>query len=261
MVAGAKMEKRTKKIPGQSGRYIYALITGTEDRSFGTVGINGANVYTISSGNVSAVVSDAPNGKIRPERRNFAAHQTVLKKLLEVGDLLPMSFGNVSDGASAVRGFLSKHQKSIKKGLDRVSGKYEMGLKVNLDVTNIFEFLVNRNEELRLARDQLLGRSREATQDEKIELGRLFANILESEREEQTEFVENILLKACHEVKRNKCREEREVMNLACLVDRNKVDKFEAVVFEAANNFDDNFAFDYNGPWAPHNFVEVDINS
>ena len=73
------MEKRTKKIPGQSGRYIYALIPGAEDRSFGTVGINGANVYTISSGTVSAVVSDAPNGKIRPERRNFAAHQAVLK--------------------------------------------------------------------------------------------------------------------------------------------------------------------------------------
>ena len=62
-------------------------------------------------------------------------------------------------------------------------------------------------------------------------------------------------------MKRNKCRDEREVMNLACLVDRNQVDKFESVVFEAANHFDDNFAFDYNGPWAPHNFVEVDINS
>ena len=255
------MEKRTKKIPGQSGRYIYALIPGAEDRSFGTVGINGANVYTISSGTVSAVVSDAPNGKIRPERRNFAAHQAVLKKLLEVSDLLPMSFGNVSDGAGAVRSFLNKHQKSIKEGLERVSGKFEMGLKVNLDVTNIFEFLVNRNEELRLARDELVGRSREATQDEKIELGRLFANILESEREDQTDFVEKILLKACHEVKRNKCREEREVMNLACLVEREGIQKFEAVVFEAANNFDDNFAFDYNGPWAPHNFVEVDINS
>lgn len=255
------MEKRTKKIPGQSGRYIYALTSGSTDRSFGTIGINGGNVYTISSGDVSAVVSDAPMGRIRPERRNFAAHQAVLKKLLEVGDLLPMSFGNVSEGAAAVRSFLSKHQKSIHDGLARVAGKFEMGLKVNLDVPNIFEFLVNRNEELRMARDQLVGRSREATQDEKIELGRLFANILESEREDQTEFVEKILLKACHEIKRNKCRDEREVMNLACLVDRNQVDKFESVVFEAANHFDDNFAFDYNGPWAPHNFVEVDINS
>ncbi len=255
------MEKRTKKIPGQSGRYIYALIPGTEDRSYGTVGINGANVYTISSGAVSAVVSDAPSGRIRPERRNFAAHQNVLKKLLEAGDLLPMSFGNVSDGASAVRGFLSQHQASILEGLQRVSGKIEMGLKVNLDVPNIFEFLVNRNDELRLARDQLLGRSREATQDDKIELGRLFANILEAEREEQTDFVEKILLKSCSEIKRNKCRDEREVMNLACLIERNRLDKFEAVVFEAANNFDDNFAFDYNGPWAPHNFVDVDINS
>ncbi|MDD3472087.1 MAG: GvpL/GvpF family gas vesicle protein [Syntrophaceae bacterium] len=254
------MENRTKKIPGRTGRYIYALTTGTEDRSYGTIGINGANVYTISSGAVSAVVSDSPNGRIRPERRNFAAHQTVLKKLLESGDLLPMSFGNVSDGANAVRKFLSKHQDAIVDGLARVAGKVEMGLKVTLDVPNIFEFLVNRNEELRRARDQLIGRSREATQDEKIELGRLFANILETEREEQTEFVETILLKVSVEVRRNKCRDEREVMNLACLVDRNQMNKFEAAVFEAANHFDDNFAFDYNGPWAPHNFTDVDID-
>lgn len=255
------MEKRTKKIPGQTGRYIYAITSGVEDRSFGTIGINGGNVYTISSGEVSAVVSDAPSGRIRPERRNFAAHQAVLKKLLDVGDLLPMSFGNVSEGSAAVRKFLDKHQKSILDGLARVSGKVEMGLKVNLDVINIFEFLVNRNEELRTARDQLIGRSREATQDEKIELGRLFANILESEREDHTDFVEKILLKACSEVKRNKCKDEREVMNLACLVTRGTIDKYEAAVFEAANHFDDNFAFDYNGPWAPHNFVEVDIKS
>jgi hypothetical protein len=35
---------------------------------------------------------------------------------------------------------------------------------------------------------------------------------------------------------------------------------FEIVDFEAAKHCDNNFAFDYNGPWAPHNFVEIDLH-
>jgi hypothetical protein len=48
-------------------------------------------------------------------------------------------------------------------------------------------------------------------------------------------------------------------MNLACLVDRAAVEKLKVGVFKAASLFDDNFAFDYNGPWAPHNFVGIEV--
>jgi len=48
-------------------------------------------------------------------------------------------------------------------------------------------------------------------------------------------------------------------MNLACLVDKSQEDRFEQGVMAAARIFDDNFAFDYNGPWAPHNFVKVEL--
>jgi hypothetical protein len=49
-------------------------------------------------------------------------------------------------------------------------------------------------------------------------------------------------------------------MNLACLVERAAMPQFESRVFEAARQFDNNFAFDYNGPWAPHNFVEINLD-
>ncbi len=46
-------------------------------------------------------------------------------------------------------------------------------------------------------------------------------------------------------------------MNLACLVERGKQERFAEAVLQAAQMFDNNFAFDYNGPWTPHNFVSV----
>lgn len=47
--------------------------------------------------------------------------------------------------------------------------------------------------------------------------------------------------------------------NINCLVARNGQKEFEEAVFQAAALFDNNYDFDLNGPWAPHNFVELDL--
>lgn len=250
-----------KRANGTTGRYLYALVPAGQDRNYGSLGIDGGRVYTIAESDVAAVVSDVPNQKIRPQRRHFAAHQAVLKKLAQDdGAVLPMSFGVISNGSKAVRKILSRNREAVVEQLQLVSGKVEMGLRVTWDVPNIFEYLVNTHLELRTARDRLLRTDRIPTQDEKIEIGRLFENILTSDRDLHAGKVEKALALQCHAIKRNKCRDEREVMNLACLVGRNNIKRFESAVFDAARLFDDNFAFDYNGPWAPHNFVEIDVN-
>jgi hypothetical protein len=72
--------------------------------------------------------------------------------------------------------------------------------------------------------------------------------------------VVEILTPNCVEIERNKPRTEREAVNLACLVERDGQERFEAAVFEAAKLFDNSYAFDYNGPWAPHNFVDMTLD-
>jgi hypothetical protein len=253
------MQKSSPKLTGNSARYLYAIVAGSEQRSFGDLGINGGKVYTISDGNIAAIVSEVPNQRIRPERRHFAAHQGVLKKVMEESDLLPMSFGVISEGPKAVNQILTRNRKAISSQLKRVSGKVEMGMRVTWDVPNIFEYMVNIHPELMDARDRLLNPQRRPTQDEKIEVGRMFEELMNSDRDRHTSVVEQILRPRCFEIKRNTCRDEGDVMNLAFLVGRNAVSEFEVGVLEAAGFFDDNFAFDYNGPWAPHNFVEMEL--
>jgi len=247
------------KTNGTGGRYLYAIIAGSAEKSYGRLGVNKSPVYTISEGEVSAVVSDVANQKIRPERRHLAAHQTVLKKIMEDFDLLPMSFGIISDGPKAVKRLLKRNRKRILTQLKRVSGKVEMGLKVSWDVPNIFEYMVNIHHDLLEARDRLAALHDRASQEDMIEVGQLFSELLASDREQHTNRVEEVLISRCAEVKRNPCREERDVMKLACLVDRASIGDFETGVLEAAAHFDDNFAFDYNGPWAPHNFVDMEV--
>jgi hypothetical protein len=244
------------------GKYLYAVIPATEDREYGKIGVDGEPVYLISDSQISAVVSNFSGRRIRPERRNIAAHQSVLKRLMEEETPLPITFGVIAGGTKEIERILSLHKKSFMEQLRRVHGKVEMGLRVAWDVPNIFEYFVNTHADIRAARDEFLGKSRVPTQEGKIELGRLFDRVLQEDREENTEKVEAILSPVCFEIKRNPPRSERDVMNLACLVGREAVNTaFEEDIFEAAHGFDSNFSFDFNGPWAPHNFVDVEISS
>lgn len=251
---GGKATKNEKK-------YLYAVIQATDSRKYGDIGIEGGSVYLIAENNqVAAVVSDFNNGKIRPERRHIAAHQTVLKRLMEEETPLPMSFGVIAEGEKEIRRILSSNRKPFAEQLRRVHGKVEMGLRVTWNVPNIFEYFVGVHAEIRAARDQFLGKNRAPSQEDKIEVGRLFDRVLQEDRMDYTDRVRMILSPTCSEIKTNNPRTERDIMNLACLVEKEAVDKdFEAAVFEAARGFDNSFIFDFNGPWAPHNFVNMEL--
>ena len=250
----------TKQGSTKQKLYLYAIAPDSNGRTFGPIGLDGGTVYSITNGRVSAVVSDVPE-KLRPERRQLAAHQEVLKRLMgETAGILPVAFGVVADGPEAIRNILSRNQKPFLAQLHHVAGRVEMGLRVTWDVPNIFEYFVQTHPELRAVRDRFFGGHREPTQDDKIELGRLFDRLLMEDREAHAERVVEILTPHCVEIKRSKPRTEREAVNLACLIGRDGQAKFEAAVFEAAKLFDNSYAFDYNGPWAPHNFVDMTLD-
>jgi hypothetical protein len=49
------------------------------------------------------------------------------------------------------------------------------------------------------------------------------------------------------------------VANLNCLAGRDEQKQLEEGVFQAASLFDNNYAFDLNGRWVPHDFVEMNL--
>jgi hypothetical protein len=250
------MEVRTAE--GNS-RYLYAIVVGAQEKTCGSIGIDGGQVYTVPNGNISAVVSNVHYDKIRPERRHLAAHQEVMRQLMSETTPLPVAFGIITNSVEEVRSILARNQAELIDQLGRVDGKVEMGLRVLWDVPNIFQYFISTHPELRALRDQVFRSDHGPAHEEKIEVGRLFDNLLRGDRDFHARRVEEVLGQCCFEIKRNEPRGEPEVANLACLVGRHRLSEFEAGVFEAAKLFDNNFAFDYKGPWAPYNFVQVNL--
>ena len=255
--ASLAASKETKPA-GKARYYLYAIIPVSAAESLGAVGIAGAEVTAVAVGGVAAMVSRSPVERIRPERRNLAAHSAVLKQLSAVTTVLPMSFGTIATSEDAIRDTLRRNQDLFLAQMKLVAGKLEMGLRVEWDVANVFEYVVSHNAELRSQRDEML-KSGQPGRDDMIRIGQQFERTLNHERDRLYERVSSALARSGVVVKRLAPRSEREVMNLACLIPREQQESFESVVFEAAKGLDSSYVFNLSGPWSPHNFVDVTL--
>jgi hypothetical protein len=242
------------------GRYLYAIIDADEARTdFVFPGLEGAPVYTLDDGQLAAVVSDLPRQTLRPEHRRLAAHREVLERLVPDHVVLPVAFGLIADGPEAVRRLLRLNRETFESQIQRVRGKVEMGLRVSWDVPNIFDHLIAAHPGLGAFRNHLFRGGRQPSQEERIELGRIFDQLLSNDRAEVVARITRALQPHCDEIKVNRPRDEREIVNLACLIGRGRQKEFEQGVGDAARLFDNSYAIYFNGPWPPHSFVDIGL--
>ncbi len=239
------------------GTYLYAVLAGPEGiGGLGSIGVEGGEVYGVTAGEVTAAVSRVSRPRLRPERRHLLAHQAVLRRLMEHTTVLPAAFGHVAWSDDAVRDWLRESGARFREQLAHVAGKVEMGLRVRWSTPDLVAYFVAAHPELAAARDRLRERP-EPGREALIAVGKLFEALREADREAYAERVAAVLREHGIEPKPQPPREEREVMNLACLVPREAVGTFERVVEAAAAGFDEHFNFEFNGPWAPHRFTAL----
>jgi len=75
------------------------------------------------------VVSDFENERVRPQRRNLAAHRAVLNGLMAVEEaVLPMRFGTIAANASEIKSLLATNRKEFEIQLRQIAWKLEMGV-------------------------------------------------------------------------------------------------------------------------------------
>lgn len=229
----------------------------------GIAGLNDEPLVAVRAGGAVAVVSAAPTGRLRPERRHLAAHQRVVAGIARSADFLPVAFGMIADDAAAVASLLDTHGESIAEQLQRVAGCIEMTLRVGLGGANAFEHFVTRDAGLRHLRDAMIasaGPGGSPSHDAKLAAGRGFESALAGARE----LVERTLAEhfegVCHEYSAADCRGEGQLANLACLVDRAGVAPFEQAVERAAAELDDAYTIELSGPWPCHSFVDLRLS-
>jgi hypothetical protein len=246
--------------PDDEGRtYVYAIAEAGSVSTDGLTGVAEADATVVREAGLDAIVSPVGDATVRPRRKNLEAHHDLLKAVTETGTVLPMAFGVVASSPEQVRAFLDEHGDRLARQLDHVRDHVEVGLRIEWNVDDIFSYFVERYDELEELRDAFFGESGSASRQEMIQLGERFEEILEAEREAHRQTVEDHVADVCADLTVDDPSDETDVVDMALLVARDRVDALEEVILEAAEDFDDEFLFTYTDPMAPYSFVEVDF--
>lgn len=242
------------------GLYLYGITLAEQASPIDIPGVESTEVEQIVEGAVSAIIARVSRRKIRPRRSNLTAHHQVLRELTERGPVLPVAFGTIAGNEERLRELIQENQDVLVQQLKRLQGKVEMGLSVYWDTANIFEYFVATHGELERMRDRMFRPGRTPTFDEKVEMGKLFESLLQESRQRHTDQVVQALSPYCVDIRGIDLGEEKMIMKLACLVETNRQPEWQKGIEAVACHFDNHYCFKCTGPWAPHNFVDVDLS-
>ncbi len=218
-------EKRAEVVSkGAEGKYVYCVISADSERkNFGDSGIaDTGEVYALPYKEFAAVVSDSPMKEYEARDENIKAHEEVVRKILDKEDtVLPVAFNMVFKDKRTLLVTMNKARKALRKAYETVDSKVELGIKAIL--------------------------TKDAIKTQKGEFVKNF---------------ESDLLKTLDgkfaSLKRLDRFSDRLALNMAFLVDRDKIEAFSEAI-ESLHTRYDSLKIQYSGPWAPYNFVDIRI--
>jgi len=230
------------------------------DRNFpgAMSGLSGAPVRLLDLGQgLSAAVSELRESCLLPRRKNLAEFQHVIQMLSLDGDVLPMSFGMVSEDEDEIVQTLGTQTDSLLESLDRIAGKAEFSLRVMWQGENVFAHFVESRDELRKLRDTYFAGSRAPTHQNKMHLGQTFERLLQETRDDMSDRLINGLGSAIEDHSKMPLGTENCFASLALLVRRDAIAQLDAAVDSLAPQLPDDIVLEVNGPWPPYSFVNL----
>lgn len=252
----------------KGGRYLYCVADTKERMSFGKIGIEDSEVYTVPFYDIAAVVHqckampyDTDDGE--KAREWILAHLYAIDEVSKrFGMPLPFRFNTIVKGCDdGVTAWLRREYERLKGVLGGINGKAEYGVQIFWDTDTIAEKIMENGEIMDLQRETE-GKSKGVAyilqrRIEKVVKTRLVAEA-ERWREEFYARVSDCVDKVRLVKTKTKTKGESGelLLDLACLADNNQAEKLGRALQEIIAL--EGFKARFTGPWAPFNFAGVE---
>jgi hypothetical protein len=215
-------------------------------------------VARVERGTIAALVSEAPEGPVKANRRNLLAHTEVLQKVVAAECVLPMRFGVVMPSETAVADqLLAAHEDALLEQLTTFHDLVELDLKVVCPEEVLLRTVLTERPELAELRDSLRSRPADSTYFERIRLGELVAAAVEEKRAALVQHTVGRLEPGALGIEVSEPAHEHMLVNVAFLVDRDGVTAFDKEVDTLARDLGPDLRCKYVGPLPPFHFVET----
>jgi Gas vesicle synthesis protein GvpL/GvpF len=242
--------------------YVYGVIAAGAAWRPSEEGVDGQPVELVDRGELAALVSDAPRVPVKASRRNLMAHSRVLQSVIGERCVLPMRFGVVMpDRAAVTEELLARNEDWLEAQLRVFETYVELNVQAVCLEESLLRAVVKERPHLAELRESLRGRPGPATYYERIRLGELVADGVAEKQEEVAARVADALGELAAATKRSEPLHEEMLANLAFLVDRARIQEFDAAVEALDRELGEDLRLRYTGPLPPHNFVDVEAGT
>jgi hypothetical protein len=249
----------------KEGKYIYGIIRHSGTSAFGKIGMGNRSdlVYGINFKDISAIVSNSPIIQYEARRVNMTTHEKVLEAVMERFTVLPVRFSTISEhnDDAAIQTILEKDYKKFDEMLTKMEGKKELGLKILAHEGPIYESIIEKYDEIRSLRGNLISLPPDKTHYQRMKVGEMVAEALKKETEGYKKIIIDALSPLTDDMKINDNYGDLMILNAAFLIKNSSENAFDKEVNDLDEKYGNLMTFKYVGTLPPYNFVNLVINT
>ncbi len=247
------------------GIYIYGIVPNFYSGDLFRA-LKESGVYFISSGNISAIVSDRESTFFDFSDRESLAyqlvhHQQTIEKIMGIGFniILPMKLGTIVGSKDEVLTILTKGQDLIKTTLEKIEFLTEIDLAVTWgDFGKTLNEIASHPEIVEM-RDSLLKNIDLVSQIDQVKVGMLIQEKLEAKNKQVELKILETLSKLSVDIKMHEVMDGQMVTNSAFIINRNKKELFENGIYQLDEEFDGLLNFKMVGPLPCYSFYTLEV--
>jgi hypothetical protein len=240
----------------ERGTYVYGVVrAGTPLDAIDEVESGMPPARLVEAGDVAALVSDGPE---KATRDLVLGHGRVLEAALEASPVVPLRFGLVVKDDDAVREEVLKgHHDELLQLLERFEGRVQMTLKAYYHEDAVVAEVLAANPKLASLREAIQGRSEDESRKERIKLGEGINAALEKRKKADGQEILEPLKPLADAVSLEPPEDELMVAHAVFLLQRDRLEEFDAALNELAQERVELMRFRLLGPMPAYNFIDL----
>jgi hypothetical protein len=237
--------------------YIYGIVPA--DASVEGIGDSlgmGDGVELLAEGPVAAVVERIDPSQPLGRRKHLVAHSEVLNALAVLGPVLPMRFGAVVDGATAVVDeLLGPQGEHFASMLEQSADTLQFTVRARYVLDTVLEEVVRAEPEIAELRRRTAGMPEDASHSERVRLGELVAQAVEARRLQDEQMVRDRLAPYAENHVTKHTSGMDGLTELSFEVRRDREVRFAEVAEALAEEMDGRARISLVGPMALYDFI------
>lgn len=245
------------------GIYLYGITRDPGKADWGIAGLDVASsLYTVAHVGLACLVSEyhgKPFEEMAKERllQSLLAHQRAVEEVMQEHTVLPVKFGTIVRGERDAVELLSQGRSQFMEALESIEGKVQVEVAATWDIDQVLQ---------KIGKEEAVGRARQAvtgnggpTVEERVQLGRMVKAYLEQRKDSYRERILMFLEPLSLAVAPNALVSDQLVMNVAFLLNRNRLEEFDTVMHQVDRLVGSEINFRVLSPLPPYSFSTVEI--